>query len=167
MVGTVDPRKGHAQALQALEQLWWQGKQINLAIVGKPGWRVEMLVNRLREHPESGHRFFWIEDASDEMLCRLYEHAAGLLMASEGESFGLPLIEAASHGVPIHARDPAVFGEIAGNHVTYFSGNSGHDLAIATSAWSDEMSRGEAISPAGIPHLSCQESTWQLVSGLE
>ena len=167
MVGTVEPRKGHAQALQALEQLWRQGKQINLAIVGKPGWRVEMLVKRLREHPESGHRLFWIEDASDEMLCRLYEHAAGLLMASEGEGFGLPLIEAACHGVPILARDLAVFREIAGNHATYFSGHSGHELAIAISAWSDELSRGKAIRPDGIPHLSWHESTRQLLSRLE
>lgn len=36
-----------------------------------------------------------------------------LIAASFGEGFGLPLIEAAQHGLPIMARDIAVFREVA------------------------------------------------------
>ena len=54
MVGTIEPRKGHAQTLDAFEMLWRQGTEVNLAIVGKEGWDVDPLVRRLREHSERG-----------------------------------------------------------------------------------------------------------------
>ena len=62
---------------------------------GRAGWMVEPLVERLRAHPEAGSRLHWLEGASDELLTSLYADCSGLLMASEGEGFGLPLIEAA------------------------------------------------------------------------
>ena len=43
MVGTLEPRKGHVQTLDAFEQLWQSGDDINLVIVGKQGWMVEEL----------------------------------------------------------------------------------------------------------------------------
>ena len=40
MVGTIEPRKAHAQILTAFEVLWETGKlNINLVIVGKEGWK--------------------------------------------------------------------------------------------------------------------------------
>ena len=41
---------------------------------------------------------------------------------SEGEGFGLPLIEAAQYGLPIIARDIPVFREVAGENAYYFCG---------------------------------------------
>nr|WP_306824191.1 glycosyltransferase [Acidithiobacillus ferrooxidans] len=58
MVGTIEPRKRHAQVLAAFEQLWAQGKDVNLVIVGKQGWMVESLVERLIVHPELKSRLF-------------------------------------------------------------------------------------------------------------
>ena len=37
MVGTMEPRKGHQQALAAMEQLWTDGVDVNLVIVGQAG----------------------------------------------------------------------------------------------------------------------------------
>ena len=49
MVGTVEPRKGIAQALAAFEQLWMQGVAVNLVIVGRQGWMVEALARKIAE----------------------------------------------------------------------------------------------------------------------
>lgn len=49
---TLEPRKGHAQVLDAFEQLWPLGVDANLVIVGKQGWMVDELVARLRSHLE-------------------------------------------------------------------------------------------------------------------
>src|SRR3546814_20205534 len=95
MVGTLEPRKAHAQAIAAFESLWARGTDIALVIVGKLGWRVDGLPDRLRRHPEFGKRLFWLEGISDEFLEQLYARTSFLLGASEGEGFGLPLIEAA------------------------------------------------------------------------
>ncbi|MFN0630266.1 glycosyltransferase, partial [Bacillus anthracis] len=54
MVGTLEPRKGHAQVLDAFENLWKGGANLNLVIVGKVGWMVDLLVQRLCSHPELG-----------------------------------------------------------------------------------------------------------------
>ena len=51
MVGTVEPRKGHAQALSAFERLWAAGVDASLVIVGKEGWDVGRLAARVRAHP--------------------------------------------------------------------------------------------------------------------
>jgi glycosyltransferase involved in cell wall biosynthesis len=59
MVGTVEPRKGYAQTIDAFELLWSKGEEVNLVIVGKAGWHVEELVERLRDHPLRGKRLFW------------------------------------------------------------------------------------------------------------
>jgi glycosyltransferase involved in cell wall biosynthesis len=163
MVGTVEPRKGHAQALEAIERLWAQDEHVALAIVGKRGWMVEPLVTRLRHHPEAGRRLFWFDNASDEVLGQLYRKASALLMASEGEGFGLPIIEAARHGVPVIARDLPVFREVAGEHAFYFSATDGHELADALREWLALYRRGEAPSVAGMPILTWAESTRQLL----
>ena len=47
MVGTLEPRKGHGQALAAIEQLWAGGVDLILVIVGKKGWNVDDLAKRI------------------------------------------------------------------------------------------------------------------------
>ena len=54
MVGTIEPRKGHAQVLAAFEKLWDSGHDLRLVIVGRPGWMVEALLEKLRCHPKLG-----------------------------------------------------------------------------------------------------------------
>ncbi|HVI53956.1 MAG TPA: glycosyltransferase family 1 protein [Luteibacter sp.] len=163
MVGTVEPRKGHGQALAAFEVLWRRGIDVNLVIVGKQGWHVEKLASRLRNHPERGKRLFWLEKANDNELISMYHAASGLLAASEGEGFGLPLIEAAQYGLPIVARDLPVFREVAGEHAYYFSGLEAESLADAVERWIDLRTQGYAPESRGMPWLTWQQSAAQLV----
>jgi glycosyltransferase involved in cell wall biosynthesis len=65
----------------------------------------------------------------------LYDAACALLAASLGEGFGLPIIEAASHNLPIIARDIPVFCEVAGDHAFYFDGLDAGHLAQRLRAW--------------------------------
>ena len=129
MVGTIEPRKGHMQVLDAFDQLWSQGMDINLIIAGAEGWRhlrqdmrrtIPQIVARLRSHRERGRRLFWVNGPSDEYLEKIYATSSCLIAASEGEGFGLPLIEAARHKLPIIARDIPVFREVAGEHALLF-----------------------------------------------
>ncbi|HKV44986.1 MAG TPA: glycosyltransferase [bacterium] len=166
MVGTVEPRKGHAQVLDAMDILWAAGEDVSLVIVGKVGWMVEELVTRLRTHPQRGNRLFWFERASDGLLDRLYTHASALVMASGGEGFGLPLIEAAQHGLPIIARDIPVFREVAGNHAVYFAETSGEELAATLTAWLAAYREGDILDTTDMPHLTWTQSARQLVGGI-
>ncbi|MGH7191567.1 MAG: glycosyltransferase family 4 protein, partial [Acetobacteraceae bacterium] len=135
MVGTIEPRKGHAQVLDAFERLWAEGVSANLVIVGRQGWMVEELVGRMRANLRRHRRLVWLERISDQDLEALYASSACLLVASVGEGFGLPLIEAARHGLPVLARDLPVFREVAGAHARYFRAATGEELARAIRGW--------------------------------
>ena len=135
MVGTMEPRKGHEQALDAFEILWEKGLKVNLVIMGKRGWLTQSLSKRLEAHQEFNRQLYWFEQADDRMLGKAYSSADCLLAASFGEGFGLPLIEAASFCVPILARDLPVFHEVAGDYATYFEGQDEEDMASAIEAW--------------------------------
>lgn len=167
MVGTLEPRKGHAQALAAFEHLWHRGIAANLVIVGKQGWMVDKLADKLRLHPESGKRLFWLEGISDEYLEKIYAASCCLIAASEGEGFGLPIIEAAQHKLPIIARDIPVFREVAGEHAFYFRGLEAVDLADAIGEWLSLNGKGQAPQSAGLPWLTWRESAQQLIGHID
>ena len=166
VVGTIEPRKRHDQVLGALELLWRQGSELALVFVGKPGWDTEELVHRLRTHPQLERKLFWFDNASDELLEKIYGACKGLIAASEGEGFGLNLIEAARVGLPILARDIPVFREVAGLQATYFSASDANGLAFAVQAWAKNLGAGEAQSSQGLACLSWAQSAANLAACL-
>lgn len=113
MVGTLEPRKGHRVALDAFEELWSEGADVELVIVGKPGWGAESLRSRIEGHKELGRRLSWDKSVSDEQLAAYYERADALIAASYAEGFGLPIVEAAQIGCRVLASDIPVFREVA------------------------------------------------------
>ena len=163
MVGTIEPRKGYAQTLAAFEVLWAKGFDANFVIVGKQGWNTANLAAHLDEHPERGRRLFWLAGISDQYLETLYAAADCLIAASEGEGFGLPLIEAARHKLPILARDISVFREVAGEHASYFSGPAPGDLAQAIEDWLSLYQAGRHPRSDDMPWITWKESTRRML----
>ncbi len=163
MVGTIEPRKAHQQTLAAFEKLWDKGVGANLVIVGNQGWKVELLVEQLRSHPELNKRLFWLDGISDEYLEKVYAASTCLIAASEGEGFGLPLIEAAQHKLPIIARDIPVFREVAGEHAFYFTGLAPESLATAIAEWLRLHAKGKAPQSKDMPWLTWEQSANRLL----
>ncbi len=137
MVGTLEPRKAHAEVLDAFEGLWAEGEGCALVIVGKPGWMVGQLLERIRAHPESGRRLMWLSQAGDSTLAALYAGCKGLVMASYGEGYGLPVVEALRHGKPVLARDLPIFREVSrgGGGMSYFGSEDGRGLPSVLKQW--------------------------------
>lgn len=163
MVGTLEPRKGHEQVLDAFEQFWAAGADVNLVIVGKHGWMVESLVERMRGHCELGKRLFWLKGVSDEYLEKVYAASTCLIAASYGEGFGLPLIEAAQHKLPIIARDIPVFREVAGEHAYYFNSAQPDELAQTLRDWLALYRTKKHLRGDAMPWLTWQQSAAQLM----
>ena len=166
MVGTIEPRKGHRQVLQAFDILWRRGVDVCLVIVGKRGWMVEDFAGVVERHAELDRRLFWLHSISDEMLDRVYAASSALVAASAGEGFGLPLVEAAKHEIPLIARDIPVFREVAGEHAFYFDGTEPEDLANAIEQWLELEGSGRAPSSRAMPHVDWQASVDQLLAAL-
>lgn len=166
MVGTVEPRKGYAQAIAAFERLWSGKQDINLVIVGKQGWNVHELTEKLAAHPQLNKKLFWLKGISDEYLTQVYAASNCLIAASEGEGFGLPLIEGAQHGLSIIARDIPVFREVAGNHATYFEGAKAETLADAIQQWLARPASARTTSTKSMPFVATWAECVQTLLGL-
>lgn len=145
MVGTIEPRKGHADALDALEILWARGADIGLVLVGGSGWKMADFNQRLGSHPEAGHRLRVVGKISDEALDLAYEACTGVLFPSHAEGFGLPVIEALGRGKPVLARGLEVLLAHAGKGVSFFDADATTEaLADAIEHWILDESREPA-----------------------
>ncbi|HIH0800635.1 TPA: glycosyltransferase family 4 protein [Vibrio cholerae] len=161
MVGTVEPRKGHLFVLDVFEQLWSEGHSCTLIIVGKIGWKSEGISSRIINSQFINSRLFWLEKVDDEELVALYGISDVLIAASEGEGFGLPLIEAAQYNKVIFSRDIPVFREVAKEYALYFESKEDLKELILN------YSFGKYKTSEGMPYLSWKQSCDRLVDLLE
>jgi len=171
IVGTIEPRKGHLQALDAFDELWSAGNDITLLIVGAEGWRglpdqerrtIPEITRRIKIHPQYNRKLFWINDADDEYLELIYQASSCLLMVSENEGFGLPLIEAANFKLPVIARDIPVFRELLGEHGYFFEGGTGSELSKHISNWLEKYRGGDVCNSGSLGFLTWEEHIEEL-----
>lgn len=163
MVGTVEPRKRHVIALDAMELIWARGHDVRLLILGREGWNVSELARRMREHPEAGKRLLWRTDVSDTDINHAYKRAAALLFPSESEGYGLPIVEAAVHGLGTIASDIPSSREIGGDGVIYVPVDDAPALADAIL----RVLGGEVLDPSTAEVLSWQQSVQQMLEVLD
>jgi glycosyltransferase involved in cell wall biosynthesis len=164
MVGTIEPRKSHAVALDAMERLWAAGGDLKLCIAGKEGWMVDDLMKRIREHAQFGKRLFLLEQTSDSDIHALYAEAAGVLCLSKGEGFGLPIVEAANCGTPVLCSDIPVFREVAGSFATYVDHTDARILAGQIESWRAAKSGAVLPDIRIMPRLNWEESAAALLT---
>ncbi len=165
MVGTLEPRKGHADVLAAFSALWRQGADDRLVLVGRLGWHVEDLRDAIRTHPEHGGKLFWFDDVDDLELERIYKACHGVIIASHAEGFGLPLIEALGHDKPVLARDLPIFRvhEALGLH--YFpAGANADELGACIRQWAEQAQAGRI--KVARPSASWKASAQGLLSAI-
>lgn len=141
MIGTVEPRKGHALVLDAFERRWAAGDEVALTVVGKMGWAEPVVVERLRRHAELGRRLRIVEDADDAALQAILASSDATIIASAIEGFGLPLVESLAADLPVIASDIPVFREIGGASVLTFAVGDGQALIDVMRAFERDPDR--------------------------
>ena len=120
IVSTLEPRKNHACLLDAFDRLWTRYPHLKLCFIGRKGWMIDDLIERVENHPLGGKSLFWFRNVPDRDLQWAYQHAKGFLFPSWEEGFGLPILESLHYGTPVLASDIPVFHEIAGDRIGYF-----------------------------------------------
>ena len=163
MVGTLEPRKGHADIISAFSELWKNGSVECLVLIGRLGWKVDDLKLMIEAHVEYGKKLFWFNDVSDGELYCAYEQAQGVIIGSLAEGFGLPLTEALGLGRPVLARDITVFRYHESNGVSYFPKTAtSPELALAIGAWINEVRQGRICVKK--PTLSWEDAARALIA---
>ena len=119
MVSTIEARKNHKVLLDAFDGgLCNMGYQ--LVFVGKAGWKVDALLERMEQHPMNGKSLHHLEGLNDESLQYLYENARFVVFPSYTEGFGLATVEALKNGIPTICSDVPVMHEVGGEYCDYF-----------------------------------------------
>ena len=112
-VGNLEPKKGVPVLLDAYARVAG-ALGIDLVFAGRPGWRCDELVDRLRRWCGPG-RIVLAGRVDDDELVRLYRGAWAFAFPSVCEGFGMPVLEAMAAGTPVlHSDHPAV-AEVAGD----------------------------------------------------
>jgi alpha-1,2-rhamnosyltransferase len=166
MVGSLEPRKNHAFVLDAFESLWAAGYAASLVIIGRHGWKTEDFVDRVTQHPQFGRQLFLLRDASDSDLDYAYRNASALVIASEIEGFGLPVVEAFQRGLPVLCSDIPVFREIAEGKAVFFGIEHPDRLADVLLDYSRTHDPRHKRDRTPQSWLSWRESTEQLFTAL-
>jgi glycosyltransferase involved in cell wall biosynthesis len=162
-VGTVEPRKNYGMLLQAMEELWAEGRtDCRLVIFGAKGWKTDDFVETMTTHPEWGRRLWWFDGGTDAHLHALYQACTVFALPSIDEGFSQPLSEAASIGKPVVLSDLPVFRErvISGGH--YFDL---HDLVSLKRALMAALAPG--AEPARVRQASWEQSARSLFKMLD
>lgn len=103
-VGTIEPRKNLARLIEAHASLG--DRAPDLVVVGAAGWGDGVEV-------PTGGRVHFLGFVSDDDLAALYRGATALCYPSIREGFGLPILEAMSHGVPVVTSRGGATEEVA------------------------------------------------------
>ena len=159
-VGTIEPRKNHTFLLDAFDRIWQKNEDIHLAIAGKVGWMCEGIAERIRRHPLRNRCLHFIEEASDTELNWLYENGKALVFPSIVEGFGLPIVEAFHHRLPVLASDTPIHREVAGDQANFFKLDEPGSLVHAI----EEIESGKELIRPNAHITSWEESCREFLS---
>ena len=115
-VGTIQPRKNFTRLIEALSLL--PDKEISLVIVGKKGWLYDDILSAPQKFGLE-KRVQFLDFVPDSALPQLYKHAVCFALPSLYEGFGLTVLEAMSHGIPVVVSKTSSLPEIAGDAGIY------------------------------------------------
>jgi len=99
-VGTLEPRKNVLSLLDAYEMVRTKGIPLNLYLIGKVGWKSNLILKKIKSHVFSKD-IFQVSYVSSEDLAIYYKEAFCLVFPSLYEGFGFPVLEAMSLGCPV------------------------------------------------------------------
>lgn len=136
-VGTIEPRKNHSFLLDTY-QTYLREAGFSMVIVGRPGWNVSNLMNRITQMDLSDSAFCYIPNATDEEINYLYANAYFTVFPTFCEGFGLPIIESYLHGTPVLASDIPVLREVGGDLCDYFEVGNAFDLFQKVEAYAKD-----------------------------
>ena len=118
-VGTVEPRKNHLFILAALTE-WYHEHQRDFTwvVAGAKGWKSKPFYNALKALPIES-KVLLTGRVDDRRLQELYRDSDVFLFTSHYEGFGLPILEAMSHGLCVVLSDTTIHREVGGEGCAY------------------------------------------------
>jgi glycosyltransferase involved in cell wall biosynthesis len=145
-VGSIQKRKNSARLVEAFSQTrpGWK-----LILAGAAGFGAQETLDAINASPRAAD----IEVTgflSDAQLTALYRRASIFAFPSLDEGFGIPVIEAMAHGVPVITSNRSALAEISGHAALQVDPEDTAALANALERWMDSPSERVTYTDLGL-----------------
>ena len=164
VVGTIEPRKNHLFVIDALDKVWQQRPHARVCIIGRTGWLCQEIIQKIKNHPRFTSHILLVTDASDHELEFCYQNSLALIFPSKAEGYGLPIVEALKHGLPVLASGIPIHREVGGEWCIYFQLGSPDELAAKMGQVLDGLASQLASPPETYPSRTWEDSCRDLLT---
>jgi glycosyltransferase involved in cell wall biosynthesis len=163
-VGAIQRRKNVARLVQAFERVspGWR-----LVLAGSSGFGAEEALKQIGASPRR-QDIRVLGYASGEVLEDLYQRASILAFPSLDEGFGMPVIDAMAHGLPVLTSNVSALPEVAGDAAWLVdpmdttSIAAGLDRLTEDQALRDRLAQQGLTRSAGFTWERTVEETWKV-----
>lgn len=139
-VGTIQPRKNVSTLIEAFEKFVETRPNYELKIVGKKGWLYDETLDSIKTS-SARNQIKYLGFVNDSELESLYGNAYATVLPSFYEGFGLPVLEAMSHGSPVIASNTSSLPEVGGDAVLYCNPDDSNTIVDALEKLQDPKLR--------------------------
>ena len=147
-VCTIEARKNHIYLFYIWQRMIDAGLDVpDLVFVGRPGWRVQDLMDQVDASHNLGGRLHIMYGLSDEDLEALYDRCLFTVFPSFVEGWGLPVGESLARGKVCVASSTSSIPEVGGEFVIYvdpFNLDSGYKAISGLIGDTASLARREA-----------------------
>jgi glycosyltransferase involved in cell wall biosynthesis len=162
-VGAIQTRKNTARLIEAFKtmpQSW------RLVLAGSKGYGAEEMLR------DAGDRVEVTGYVSALQLADLYRRASIFAFPSLDEGFGIPVLEAMAHGVPVIASNTSALPEVCADAALFVDPREVNEISAALTRLADDTSLREDLQTRGraralaFPWSAAVEKTWDVYSEL-
>jgi glycosyltransferase involved in cell wall biosynthesis len=152
-VGNYYPYKNVERMIRAYAKSETRARGVKFVIVGKEDYfrrQLEGVVDSLGLN----QLVIFAGRVSDEELAGLYQHAELYVFPSLSEGFGIPGLEAMSHGTPVLSSNASCLPEVYGEAAEYFDPMDVSDMTAKLDGVLGNRQRLAELSKAGFAQVS-------------
>ena len=145
-VGNLQPRKNLVRLIAAFESVLASGVDADLVIVGPEHYRADLVHDAAAG---LGGRIRFTGYLSHRQLAACYSCARVFAFPSLFEGFGIPAVEAMSHGTPVVCANAGALPEVCGEAALYFDPLHVESIADALRRVLSDATLRQQLSSAG------------------
>ncbi|MFM1775899.1 MAG: hypothetical protein RJA53_1509 [Bacteroidota bacterium] len=162
-VGTIEKRKNLTTLLKAFELYLQNNSQdLYLIIVGqksnKPTLKDDAVFEMVAASSLLKERVVFTGYLSDSQTAQLYKHAVLYVFPSVNEGFGIPILEAFAHKVPVLVSNNSCLPEVAGNAAIGFDPYNPDALSTLIAQTLNDTALLQSLQEKGTERL--EHFTW-------
>lgn len=161
-VGNLQPRKNLTRLVEAFTQLaGHHGHDIDLVIVGPRRYRAQEIIEAAGPVAERVHFTGYV---TDRQLAACYRCSEAFALPSLYEGFGLPVIEAMAHGIPVACSNAGALPEVCGTAAVLFDPRSVEEMTLALDRILSDSELRDVCRQAGLARAA--EFSWERTARL-